>query len=539
MNTFIKSLSLTITALCLSLTTAYSQINFTMDVSQGCVPLTVTFTNTSVVGSSYYLFFGDGSGDFWVGTDTTHTYTVDGYFNVTLYAYDSVGNYIGSNYHYVTVNQPVPDFYMSDTVVCPGADVQFNSNGPGTSFLWDFGDGDSASGQWASHAYTTLGAYNVTLITTGICGTDTIVQGISVDSTGVPNAGFGFWPDPVCPLQPVYFYPYSPNGVSWNWDFGDTIGTDTQENPSYFYASAGAYVVTMSITNGCGNSAGSSDTVKVKNDAGFPPLSFNTSSPACPGANMHTNTDGGYLAYVWDAGDGSPVDSTSSNGFNHIYTSTGAYLQKCTIYSYCGDSITVSDTVFVTDSVQLPNQPWFKIQASDLVCPGEETYMNVPGRFMAYVWDFADGSPADSSGNDGITHTFNTPGTYMIKVKVYNCCGNDSTLDATVVVGASAEFQPSISIGFQSPICPGGAQFNAPAGMALYVWDYGDGSPVDSNTYDEIDRTFLDAGSFPIMLTLVNFCGDDTTLYSTLVVGNNIGFPMYMDVHSYPNPVCP
>ncbi len=538
MNTPTKALSLIITALCLSLTTAYAQTSFTMDVSQGCVPLTVTFTNTSTAGSTYLIDFGDGYSGYWTGTDTSHTYMWNGNFQVNLYGYDSLGSYIGSSYNLLEIYQQATDFYMSDTAVCPGSEVGFNGDGLASSFLWDFGDGDSASGQWANHAYTTLGVYNVTLITTGICGIDTIVQGISVDSTGIPNAEFGFWPDPVCPLQPVNFYPYANDGTDFYWDFGDAT-TSTSQYPTHSYSTLGFYPVTFAITNGCGNTDTSTAQVEVKDDAAWPALNLSFNSPVCPGEEVGTNAPGGYLAYVFNPGDGSPSDSTTESWHAHTYSSLGAYIQSVRIYDYCGRDTILYGTVIVSPSVGLPNQPWFEIQASDLVCPGEETYMNAPGGYMAYVWDFADGSPADSSGNDGITHTFDTAGTYVISVKVYNFCGNDSTLYATVVVDDSAGFQPSISIGFQSPICPGGAQFNAPAGMALYVWDYGDGSPVDSITYNNIGHTYLDTGSFPIMVTLVNFCGDDTTLSSTLVVGNNIGFPMNMEVNSYPDPVCP
>lgn len=37
--------------------------------------------------------------------------------------------------------------------------------------------------------------------------------------------------------------------VSWAWDFGDGTGTSTQQNPSYTYAAAGTYAVSLVVTD--------------------------------------------------------------------------------------------------------------------------------------------------------------------------------------------------------------------------------------------------------------------------------------------------
>jgi PKD repeat protein len=47
---------------------------------------------------------------------------------------------------------------------CSPYSVAFNSSSTGTSFLWDFGDGDTSTGYNPVHVYTTPGIYNVSLI---------------------------------------------------------------------------------------------------------------------------------------------------------------------------------------------------------------------------------------------------------------------------------------------------------------------------------------------------------------------------------------
>jgi len=51
----------------------------------------------------------------------------------------------------------------------------------------------------------------------------------------------------------VDFTNTSTNADSYSWDFGDGVGTSTEENPSYTYASEGVYPVTLIATNSDGS----------------------------------------------------------------------------------------------------------------------------------------------------------------------------------------------------------------------------------------------------------------------------------------------
>ena len=67
-------------------------------------------------------------------------------------------------------------FEISDSISC-NATISFtdiSTNGP-SSWLWDFGDGNSSSSQHPIHTYFTSGVYDVKLITTNQYGTDTII----------------------------------------------------------------------------------------------------------------------------------------------------------------------------------------------------------------------------------------------------------------------------------------------------------------------------------------------------------------------------
>jgi PKD repeat protein len=87
--------------------------NFTGSPTNGIVPLTVGFTDTSTGGqpTSWAWTFGDG------GTSTaqnpSHIYTAAGTYSVTLTATNTVGSNSITKTNYITVTPPPPDFTIS------------------------------------------------------------------------------------------------------------------------------------------------------------------------------------------------------------------------------------------------------------------------------------------------------------------------------------------------------------------------------------------------------------------------------------------
>lgn len=81
--------------------------------------------------------------------------------------------------------------------------VQFyNSASITYTYQWYFGDGGSSINQNPQHNYTANGIYNVTLIVSSDCGSDTTTQIISVTSVGVEASaagvlGYSVYPNPI------------------------------------------------------------------------------------------------------------------------------------------------------------------------------------------------------------------------------------------------------------------------------------------------------------------------------------------------------
>ncbi|OFX23501.1 MAG: hypothetical protein A2033_16110 [Bacteroidetes bacterium GWA2_31_9] len=86
------------------------------------------------------------------------------------------------------VPQTLSDFSSALTAFCkPPANVAFTNNSiNGTTFLWNFGDGNTSSEMNPTHSYSAYGNFNVQLIADGgVCGIDTLIipAFVSVDNS--------------------------------------------------------------------------------------------------------------------------------------------------------------------------------------------------------------------------------------------------------------------------------------------------------------------------------------------------------------------
>ncbi|MBI2109961.1 PKD domain-containing protein [Candidatus Woesearchaeota archaeon] len=131
-----------------------------------------------------------------------------------------------------------------------------------TGYLWDFGDGTTATGQIVTHNFTSRGNFTVTLTVTdndGATDTDTAfvqVDGIPTAVASGPTSGFtnqlltfngGLSTD-------------DGNITSFAWSFGDG-GTATGSTVTHTYTTAGTFTVTLTVTDN--NNLTDSDTLSV------------------------------------------------------------------------------------------------------------------------------------------------------------------------------------------------------------------------------------------------------------------------------------
>ena len=151
-------------------------------------------------------------------------------------------------------------------LVCTFADGSTDADGQVTAYDWEFGDGAaSAATKDAQHTYSSANTYAVTLTVTDNSGAaNAITKSVQV-STPVnvpPTAGF----TTVCTDLACSFTDLSADSdgtiVGYYWDFGDGAVAPTP-NPGHTFASAGAYLVALTVTDDSGATGALSQQVTV------------------------------------------------------------------------------------------------------------------------------------------------------------------------------------------------------------------------------------------------------------------------------------
>ncbi|MGI9159948.1 MAG: PKD domain-containing protein, partial [Saprospiraceae bacterium] len=306
----------------------------------GCAPLTVAFTNESSENAvSFQWEFPGGTPAASTEENPVVIYETPGVYSVTLI----VGNPAGSDT--ITLQEVItvtgaPEAAFSATP--SGASVQFDNNSNGaTAFSWDFGDNSGSAEADPLHTYQADGDYTVVLIATNACGSDTVLQTVTIATP--PQAGFSTPAASGCaPLSVTFVNESSENATGFQWYFpGGMPESSTEENPVVMYAVPGAYDVTLIVENPQGtDTLHRIEYIQVLNltTAGF--------DQSVNGATVQfTNSAQNATGYSWDFG-----DNNSSNEANpsHTYTSDGVYTVVLTVSNDCGIASFSSQVSIVT-----------------------------------------------------------------------------------------------------------------------------------------------------------------------------------------------
>ena len=191
------------------------------------IPAAVQITSNASGAVGHAWDFGNGSTS--VLNNPVAVYDAPGTYTITLTvvnqygcADDTVGTFIV---------HPTPEalFTVAPQPACAGYPVVFqNLSVNATTFLWDLGDGTTASGPAPAHTYA-AGDYTVTLMATGAGGcTDTITVAGAVHMDPTPTAAFSYQPMQSTSYA-LQFFNQSIGATSWLWDFGDGTQSTEQE----------------------------------------------------------------------------------------------------------------------------------------------------------------------------------------------------------------------------------------------------------------------------------------------------------------------
>ncbi|MEL6625523.1 MAG: PKD domain-containing protein, partial [Bacteroidota bacterium] len=473
--------------------------DFVMNPEGGCqVPLTISFTDASIMATGWQWDFGDGSPQ-----DTTqfptHTYTTPGTYTVQLVVTNDTTTCVDSYSETFEIRTPVAGFTVNQTAGCTGLPVDFtNTSIDGTGYLWDFGDGNFSNQANPSHVYATPGSYDVTLIAqrNGGCA-DTLTLPNLIQIVG-PKAVFlvdtvtGCAPLSVSFMDSSYVVPGTNNITGWFWDFGDG-GVGTGPNPTHTYTQTGSYDVQLVIVD----DQGCSDTLVKQSliQPTFPNAAFTTNDTiSCPGAPVSfiNQSTGVGNTYLWNFGDGNT--STIPNPV-HIYPpNIGTYSVVLTVTDANG---CVSQTI-ASNFVEVgpPVANFFASPTQQSCPPLAVSFINQSSsNVTSWNWDFGDGSTSTLANPSKV---YSLPGSFDVRLIVSTNQGCTDTLFAADLIdltGPTGSFTMSNIAGCKPLTVDFAATTN---GAVSWTWDFGDGSlglgQNVSHTY------FTDTTAFPVLL---------------------------------------
>ncbi len=523
--------------LAFTLTTIFTsaQISFTADVTSGCAPLTVNFTNTSTDPNAvtYQWNFGDGT-PWQSGTDQTHTFTNGGSFTVWLQAYDATSGYLGDHYVNIDVQGQPSGFNVNTDSICPGDVANFQVYSSGSTFEWDFGDGTThteySSYNGASHTYNTPGTYTVTVDVTTSCGVFT------VDTSIVVAHGLAFENQPYhvvhadtsCPGGIVSMYTDN-SYSSYYWDFNDG-NSSTDWDTQHAFTNAGWNYINLTVTNGCGSNIVLTDSVFVGNSVPvYNPYIWEVDS-VCPGEefNIQATSNNG-VNYSWDFNDGNPP--VIGSNINYSIANAGTYNVNLTITNDCGVDSIIPTTIVVTPNAPLNNVSFWV--SNHYICPGDNVEFGNNGHYHSYYFDFGDGTGSSNVWN----HTYNNVGDYVVSATIQNACGNSVTLYDTIHVQNNLPFTGNInaSMNMGQSCINSVTSFYASSGYAGYLWDFGDGS---TSTNREAEHIYNSPGNYNVSVTVTNGCGATAVQNVTAQIVDNMPIQQ-LDYEILGDSICP
>jgi len=189
-----------------------------------------------------------------------------------------------------------------------------NSSAGATSYLWDFGDGNTSTEESPTHVYDVADIYTVTLTATNDANLSADLSQ-SIDIQAPVSADFTYMVDDM-DYKTYHFMDASVDAVMLLWEFGDGYQF-TGMNPSHTYAEDGIYTVTLtaySVTD-----AVSIATAELVVSEGFVVQVLNGTfdlygtTPGCDGESTGDNAD------AWDMTPNSTIKDCDGNNIPSPY----------------------------------------------------------------------------------------------------------------------------------------------------------------------------------------------------------------------------
>ena len=477
--------------------------------SEGTFQVNHTVWNTSynvsdMSDSNQYKYKND-----WVNSSTSNIFTIIGKEGITTNFSTNISDFTGQAKGEVPL---VLNFFDNST----GDDI----NG----WNWNFGDGRTSLDQHPkSIVYSNPGLYDVSLNVSSPWDYNLTTQEFYVNAYMPISANFTFSPEGSCPppaKQPFpvnfsFFANETKVGESipdvFNWNFGDGSANDTGKDPTHIFYLPGQYNVTLTTQN-LTHDIETSEMKQVDvtglyaNFIADPMIGYQTTTNQPIKVNFTYDqanvTDAGATLFHWDFGNGDSTNEPDTT-VSTIYDRPGTYIVSFTVGNNCEQYNTTSKKVTIIERpvanfTYHPSYGTFPLSVQF-----NDTSTDSPNQ---WEWDFGDGSLRSTVQNP--EHLYNSPGSYLVTLKVKNTTvvpiWNPAPLSRYITLssGIDANFTTNRSIG-ASPLTVQFTDKSSPSGLVSnWSWDFGDNSEK-SNLTNPV-HTFVGPGNYMVNLTVWN-----------------------------------
>jgi len=418
-----------------------------------CNGTAVQFTGPTGM-DSYQWDFGDGAVSSAQGA--SHLYSAPGTYQVNLKA--TKGGCSKSCWGVVVVDA-LDCSWTSNSPVCNGTSVQFNSPSWMGRYEWDFGDRAVSNSEDPLHLYKAPGTYNVSLkVTRGVCGSKTCKGSVVVKE--MPDCNITA-PNSVCAGSTGNSASTATSGAAYAWSITNGQITSASNTQSIAFTAGASGTTRLEVTvtaGGCSKKCSKDITVTAR-----PDCTISAPNAVCAGStgNAASTTASG-AAYAWSITNGEITSASNAQSITFTAGASGATGLKVKVTSADGCAKECTKDITVTAE---PDCSW---SSNAPVCNGTSVQFTGPAGMDSWDWDFGDGG---TSTNQSPLHTYASAGVYSVSLKVKKGSCED-TCPGTVEVKEKLD----CSWTSNAPVCNGTpVQFTGPAGMDSFQWSFGDG----------------------------------------------------------------
>ncbi|WP_282780600.1 PKD domain-containing protein [Phaeodactylibacter xiamenensis] len=504
---------------------------FSVDLNEGCEPLTVEFSNTTSPDSAIvYNWFFDQNDDTSNAQDTSYTFWAQGDTITTYTVSLVVDNGCARDTFSVDIDvfpRPIVSFEAPSAVCAQDSAYFQNTSIDVNGVFWDFGDGNTSSATNPNHFYDAPGTYMVRLTAFSINTGCPNVDSMEVQVRPLPQPSLSVSPLFGCPPLTVDIENTTMDGVFFTWDFGDG-NTDVGGNiTDHTYTSTGMYDITLIAVDsfGCGN-----DTIFSSVEVyPVPEAAFDVHQVDQCGVPQEVcllNFSVGAQGYEWAAGS----FSSEENHPCFIFDEAGTY----EVGLIAENVFLCSDTINGEFTVYEKPEAFFEI-VSDTTCEGAPVFFdNLSSNAEFVTWYYGDGT-VDTSWNG--QHEYLDTGIYIVNLVAGNNSGCQDTF--TMEPGLTVFPTPLAAFDFEKldNELPTTFSFTDQSSddVIWHSWDMDDGSFYNS---PNVIHRYLSRFSKQVALTVENMynCIDTTSAQIDLDVLTGLFVPNILEPSNQVDP---